>query len=309
MSRLGRSQPFRSTIIGRLIASLLSLTTGTVAGSSTVTGVGFSTAETTATGAGSSTVTGVGQASSLGAGTAAGVATVTGVGSAVGLGVGSAAGTATATAVGSSVALSVGTTAGTATPTAVGSSVALSTATAVATSTADAVGSTVGSIGVVTGTSTVSGVGQSIALSVGTASATSTASASGLGGAIADSTGNKPPMPNFNFHVNPLYAETLTVSNSVKQLTASVFDGVTSNNQEWSQKGIKRRKARVAKIYVDTANSIRWTKDGTAPVAATTGALGRQFDVIYLESYAEITHFKAIRDGGTDSSIQVEYYG
>lgn len=63
-------------------------------------------------------------------------------------------------------------------------------------------------------------------------------------------------------------------------------------------------------ITVET-NSIRWTIDGTAPVATTgPGHLAAANDVIYLDSFQKIKEFQAIREGAADAALEVTYlYG
>lgn len=91
--------------------------------------------------------------------------------------------------------------------------------------------------------------------------------------------------------------EKLTVSNSVKQLTASVFDPAPESAQ----------RVKGAKIVVE-AQSLRYTEDGTDPVATTTGVLAAAGTVIALKGLGAIRRFKAIREGGSDSTIEVVYY-
>lgn len=56
--------------------------------------------------------------------------------------------------------------------------------------------------------------------------------------------------------------------------------------------------------------SLRYTIDGTAPVATSLGHLAVAGDVIVLDSYQKVKDFQAIREGGTDSVIEVTYlYG
>lgn len=110
------------------------------------------------------------------------------------------------------------------------------------------------------------------------------------------------------FHLQPLGRETVTIGSGATRLTQALIDN-TSETKAGNQFASKRRKARAARIVVDSSNSIRWTTTGTAPVGATTGILGKQYDVIWLSGYSQMTKFQAIRDGGSDSSIQVEYFG
>lgn len=69
--------------------------------------------------------------------------------------------------------------------------------------------------------------------------------------------------------------------------------------------------ARCALITVDgdvETNDIRWTCDGTAPVAATTGHLLQAGDVLTLYGYGNILKFRAIREGGTNGTLQVTFF-
>lgn len=99
-------------------------------------------------------------------------------------------------------------------------------------------------------------------------------------------------------------SETITVSNAVKQLTPATYD----STGEVTGTRINVRKARGALIEVDGANSIRYTEDGTTPVAATTGRVLNQADVMVLDGYQAIVAFKAIREGASDATLQVTYY-
>lgn len=118
----------------------------------------------------------------------------------------------------------------------------------------------------------------------------------------------------FNQPLRPFGRETLTVSNTVKTLTASVYNGTVHAG---NQNGNFAQKASSAIVTVDTAGGIRWTTDGTAPVAGTTGQLAANSGTITapvgpnqiaLESYSAIAAFKAIRDAAADCQIQVEYF-
>lgn len=61
-------------------------------------------------------------------------------------------------------------------------------------------------------------------------------------------------------------------------------------------------------------NDVRMTGDGTAPVATTTGILlkAAQLITMFMDSGADfhqiLTDMKFIREGGSDGSLQVEYY-
>lgn len=102
----------------------------------------------------------------------------------------------------------------------------------------------------------------------------------------------------------PYTRETLTVTNAVKQLTQTLYDntaGITSARN-------LQRKAGSVTIENTSANALRYTEDGTTPVAATTGGLLAQGDVLELESYAAIVLFKAIREGASDAVLEVTYF-
>jgi hypothetical protein len=96
----------------------------------------------------------------------------------------------------------------------------------------------------------------------------------------------------------PFARERLTVSNTVKKLTSSVY------NVEGTVPTIKRRRARVCTENAD----IRVTSEGTNPVATTTGTLLPSGSTLWLHTQSAIARFKAIRDGSSDGSIEVEYY-
>lgn len=98
--------------------------------------------------------------------------------------------------------------------------------------------------------------------------------------------------------------ETLTVSNSVKTLTASAYTYAASGAASGPQLGPKSATGAVIQVQ---AQPIRFTLDGTNPVATTTGFLAAAGDQIYLNSQQELQSFKAIRDGGTDASCEVHY--
>lgn len=116
-------------------------------------------------------------------------------------------------------------------------------------------------------------------------------------------------MPFFNSRKNVFARETLTVSNSVKTLTSTLYDnvaGITSGTQP-VQTGSNRRRASGA-VVITEGQAIRATKDGTDPVATTTGTKLNTGDIYILETYQDIAKFKAIREGASDGTIQVEYY-
>lgn len=108
-------------------------------------------------------------------------------------------------------------------------------------------------------------------------------------------------MPVIPEHCGQAYAhETLAVSTAVKTLTTATHTPSAS-----SEAAIKRPRAVLITV---SAQPLRWTVDGTNPVAATTGHYAAAGTEIFLSGYGNILGFKAIRDGGTDSSIQVTYF-
>ena len=66
------------------------------------------------------------------------------------------------------------------------------------------------------------------------------------------------------------------------------------------------RTAMCAEIYVRTA-AIVFTRDGTAPTA-TLGIQANAGDIIMLNSREELENFRAIRQGGTNATLDVEYF-
>jgi len=65
--------------------------------------------------------------------------------------------------------------------------------------------------------------------------------------------------------------------------------------------------ARAALITVYGAPIRFWT-DGTAPTNAT-GHRADVYDQIELPNRKELVNFKAIREGGTNATLEVTYYG
>src|SRR5438128_1247430 len=114
-------------------------------------------------------------------------------------------------------------------------------------------------------------------------------------------------MPFWNTGKRIFTRETLTVSTAVKTLTASVYNDTSNTDRQPNQQGSNRRPARAAVIVCET-NAIRVTKDGTTPVAATTGTKLNPGDTYALETYEEIVKFQAVRDGASDGTVQVDYY-
>ena len=63
---------------------------------------------------------------------------------------------------------------------------------------------------------------------------------------------------------------------------------------------------RYALISVETA-TVRFTVDGTAPVAGGPGHLCQIGDIIELDSNEDITAFRAIRETATSGTIRATY--
>ncbi len=96
----------------------------------------------------------------------------------------------------------------------------------------------------------------------------------------------------------PFARERLTVSNAVKTLTSSVY------NVEGTVGALKARRA---SISVEAAD-VRYTNQGTDPVATTTGRLLPTGSILWLNSPQAIATWKGIREGSVDATIEVEYY-
>jgi hypothetical protein len=103
----------------------------------------------------------------------------------------------------------------------------------------------------------------------------------------------------FNITKRAFARERLTVSSIVKTLTASVYDDTASADAV-------RQKASAVKISVE-ANALRYTEEGTDPVAATTGTIARADDQLWFDSYEAIKKLKFIRET-SDATIEVVYY-
>ena len=86
--------------------------------------------------------------------------------------------------------------------------------------------------------------------------------------------------------------ETITVSSSVKQLTAATLEDSDG-------------KAKRVVITIQDAQ-IRWRYDGTDPTASV-GNVSNPFDVIVLQTTANIENFRAIRKGSTDAVLSVNF--
>ena len=102
---------------------------------------------------------------------------------------------------------------------------------------------------------------------------------------------------------NTLNYESLTVSNTVKTLTATEYKVLSAT-------GASMKTATKCLITVDgTAgtNDIRFTTDGTDPVATTTGHLLQAKQALFLTGFSNIAKLKMIREG-SDAVIHVTYF-
>lgn len=64
--------------------------------------------------------------------------------------------------------------------------------------------------------------------------------------------------------------------------------------------------ANVAEIYVRTASIVYKTDAGTP--TATEGKQANPDDIIVLNSRAELDNFRAVRQGGANATVDVEYF-
>lgn len=108
--------------------------------------------------------------------------------------------------------------------------------------------------------------------------------------------------------------EHLTVSTAVKQLTPSAYTvnakDMPSANSFATQIGLPAKMASAAVIQV-LNQPLNFTTEGTDPTTGTTGNVGFQAlagDKIYLNTTQEIVNFKAVKQGATDSEIEVQYF-
>lgn len=171
------------------VASVGGGSVGSAAGTSTVAGIGASTANGAGSSAGIGTATAVGAAVDSGIGASAGISTVSAVGVSISTGVGNAAGQAICLGIGASISVSVGNAAGIAACAGVGASGFAGTGLSSAIATVTGVGSyTSGSVGLSAAISIVNGVGASLAVAQGSSAGITTVN--GIGATVVGSTGN-----------------------------------------------------------------------------------------------------------------------
>ena len=65
--------------------------------------------------------------------------------------------------------------------------------------------------------------------------------------------------------------------------------------------------AHAAEIYVRTA-SVVFVRSPGDPPTATRGFQADAGDIILLSSQSEVQHFRAIRQGATDATLDIEYF-
>ena len=94
--------------------------------------------------------------------------------------------------------------------------------------------------------------------------------------------------------------ETLAVTNAVKTGTVAIHTPTSVTDAT----AVKPR----AVLITVHAQPIRYTFDGTNPVAAATGHYAAAGTEIFISGYANVKNFKAIRDGSTDAAIGVTYF-
>ena len=95
--------------------------------------------------------------------------------------------------------------------------------------------------------------------------------------------------------------QVLTVSTSPVGFDAAKLRPQTDANQR------DQGPARLLLVTVDSVNSLRYTIDGTTPVAGTTGHVLNNGDAITLANFQAMLTFRAVREGGADSKLQITY--
>ena len=95
-------------------------------------------------------------------------------------------------------------------------------------------------------------------------------------------------------------SETITVDNTAGGV------GFTSATYKPTSGDREDQCAQIAKVSVETAN-LRWTQDGSTAPTTTVGVIQYPADIFYVRGTMNIKNFKAIRTGGTSSSIKVQY--
>lgn len=111
-----------------------------------------------------------------------------------------------------------------------------------------------------------------------------------------------------NGALTPMNYEAITIDNTAGGIALSASEYITTANAAGSGVGATQRFHAVSAFISVESQPIRWTVDGTAPVATTTGHKATDTDTITLNGIDAITKFRAIRDGGTNATIHVTYF-
>ena len=109
-------------------------------------------------------------------------------------------------------------------------------------------------------------------------------------------------MATFNVQKLAFARERLTVTNAVKTLTAATYN----------PSDVKNRATGARIVLLSGSGDLSFTENGSTPTADITtvsgvGTPASAGDIIYLESYAAVAAFKAIRISA-DAIIEVTYY-
>ena len=100
------------------------------------------------------------------------------------------------------------------------------------------------------------------------------------------------------FPVEVVPEERLALTANEEGLTVSVTAVPLTNPPD---------EAHAAEIYVRTA-SVVFVRSPGGPPTSTRGFQADPGDIIMLYSRSEIQHFRAIRQGGTDATLDAEYF-
>ena len=260
----------------RLVLSHVISAVGASAGTSTIAGVGVSTAVSVAASAGTSTVAGIGVSVAEAIAVAAGTSTVAGVATSLAKAIAASAGTSAVTGIGVSTAEAVAASAGTSTTTGIGLSLAEAIAAAAGTSAVTGIGiSTAEAIAAAAGTSTVSGVGAGKVLSVAIAAGLSTAA--GIGAATAASIATAAGI-----------AEALGIAGVIHESDRRYAINLTA-----SIRGDGTGQAWASKCLVDVVTSMRYFVPGGLNPAAGSGGY-YQFPISYIPWHQYAGNFGGI---------------
>ena len=98
--------------------------------------------------------------------------------------------------------------------------------------------------------------------------------------------------------------ERKTVGAAAVGLTASAYTFGASGAASGPQKLGKLATSAIIQVLTQPIN---FTRDGTTATTAL-GFVAQANDIIYLNTTQEIVNFSAIRNGGVDAAIEVEYH-